>query len=456
VLSRPNTRSFTPMKDLRTSASRRGRLDWRQVGILYGREMRSSLREKTIVINSILLPLFLYPFILWAGFTGLLFVRGQTEGLVSRVVVRGWPKGHSALRRILERDEQIQFSSPRGALAEEDRLIQEGKLEARLEFLPAPDTVGRLTNNFQAHLTYNESKERSTMARQRIAAAIQQYREDWLKREAHTYGVQAADWQVFALATQNVASSKQMGTFLLGLMLPVLFVVMVAMGCFYPAVDATAGERERNTWETLMSTAASRVSIVTAKYLHVVTLGGLAGVLNLFAMALTVKPIFAPLLAEAGETFDFRVPLVALPVMVLAAVLLAGFVAAGMMIFAAFARTFKEGQAMIMPFYLIVLLPVMFLQVPGLKLTLPLAFLPVVNVTMMIRETISGTFHWLPMAATLVVSLAMIAGCVRLAAFILQFEDVVLGSYEGGLKRFLRARVWRWSKPAAAAPEVTP
>ena len=289
--------------------------------------------------------------ILWAGFTGLMFVQGQTEGLVSRVIVRGWPKGHSTLRRSLERDEQLQFARPRSTPAEEDKLIQEGKLDVRLEFRPAPELGGAVTNNFQARLTYNQSKERSTTARERIATAIQHYREDWLKREARTNGIPASDWQVFALTTQNVASSKQMGAFLLGLMLPVLFVVMVAMGCFYPAVDATAGERERNTWETLMSTAAFRVNIVAAKYLHVVTLGGLAGVLNLFALAVTLKPIFAPLLAAAGETIDFRVPLVALPVMALAAVLLAGFVAAGLMIFASFARTFKEGQAMITPFY---------------------------------------------------------------------------------------------------------
>ena len=44
---------------------------------------------------------------------------------------------------------------------------------------------------------------------------------------------------------------------------------LVAVGCFYPAIDSTAGERERSTWETLMTVSASRGSIIAAKYLYV-------------------------------------------------------------------------------------------------------------------------------------------------------------------------------------------
>ena len=99
--------------------------------------------------------------------------------------------------------------------------------------------------------------------------------------------------------------------------------------------------------------AAARRSIVTAKYLYVATLGCLAGVLNVAAMLATMRPILAPLLARTGEQLEFTVSPWRLPVVLLGAVLLAGFVAAGMMIFAVFARTFKEGQAMITPFYML-------------------------------------------------------------------------------------------------------
>ena len=80
-----------------------------------------------------------------------------------------------------------------------------------------------------------------------------------------------------------------------------------------------------------------------------------------------------------------------------------------MMLFAAFARTFKEGQAMITPFYMLILLPVVMLQAPGAKLSLSLALVPIANVTLMVREAVSGSFPLLPIAVTILVSLVLIA-----------------------------------------------
>jgi ABC-type Na+ efflux pump permease subunit len=232
-----------------------------------------------------------------------------------------------------------------------------------------------------------------------------------------------------------------MGRFILGLMLPLFFVIMVAIGSFYPAVDATAGERERGTWETLMTVAVPRTSVVTAKYLYVATFGCLAGSLNLIAVTATMGPVLAPLMARTGERLEFSVPLTAIPVMLASAVLLAGFVAAGMMLFASFARTFREGQSMITPFYMLILLPVMFLQTPGLRFSMALASVPVINVTMMVREAITGVFHWPQIGVTVAVSLAAVAVCIWAASAILRVEEVVMGSYAGGLWGFVRERV---------------
>jgi sodium transport system permease protein len=421
---------------------------FRDIWVLYRRELRSALRERTIVVNSILIPILLYPFILWAMFTGITFVQGQTEGAVSRIMVIDWPRTHEALKRELERDRRIQLV-PAATLDAAEQQVRTGDLDAAATFAEAARTG--LADNFQLRVTVNKSKERSAAALERLRAILDRYREGWLSREASGRGITPVAWQVFTVESHNVASNKQMGALLLGMMLPLFFVIMVAVGCFYPAIDATAGERERNTWETLMTVAASRRAIVTAKYLYVATVGGVAGLLNLAAMTLSMKPILAPLLAAGGETIEFSMPAAALPVLAAAAILLAGFVSAGMMIFASFARTFKEGQSMITPFYMLILLPVMFLQVPGLEFSFLLAALPVINVTMMVREAISGTFHWPQIGVTICVSLGLIAASLRLAAFILRFEDVMLGSYGGRLAGFVRERVLKRAGGSARA-----
>jgi len=416
---------------------------WSQIRTIYRYELRGALRERTIVINSILIPIFLYPLIMWAGFTGVMFIQGHSDSTKSRIAVLNVPREHPGLRARFERDRRINIV--RDASATPDQ-IQRGNLDAIVEFVSPEAERAALPGNFTAKITFNGSKDRSNSARQRVEGAIERYRRDWVAREGRKLGISDAEWAGFKMTSRNLASEKQMGGFVLGMLIPVLFVVMVAAGCFYPAIDCTAGERERNTWETLMSSAAKRVHIVVAKYLYVTTLGGLAGALNLVAFALTLKPMFAPLLAQAGVTFNFAVPPAAIPLLILAAVLLAGFVAAGMMIFASFARTFKEGQAMIMPFYLLVMLPPIVLQSPGIQFTTTLALIPVVNVAMMVRSVVTGIYPWVQIGITIAVSLAMIALCVRLAAFILRFEDVMAGAYNGSIKQFFRERLFGKAK----------
>ncbi|MFQ5656045.1 MAG: ABC transporter permease [Candidatus Methylomirabilales bacterium] len=417
-------------------------MSWRDARTLYLFEIRAALRERTIVINSILIPILLYPFILWVTFTGLIFVQGQTERFVSRVVINDLPKDHDGLLSQLQEEEQVEVLPSRAA-TESLEQMKSGDVDALVEFLPPSNRGGALDGNFRVRLTTYSSREQSEIARRRLVDILDRYRDDWLKREAAEVGLSKAEWQVFALERRNVASRKEMGAFILGQILPLFFVIMVAVGCFYPAVDATAGERERNTWETTMTMAVARSSIVAAKYLYVATFGFVAGAVNLAAMAVTMGPILAPLLARDRDVMEFSLPMNGLPILVVGAVLLACFLAAGMMIFAAFARTFREGQSMITPFFLLALLPVLFLQVPGIEFTPMLAMIPVVNVTMMVREAISGTFHWLPIMITIGVELAAVTLCIWVAAFILRFEDLVVGSYNGSAGTFLRDRLLR-------------
>jgi sodium transport system permease protein len=213
-------------------------------------------------------------------------------------------------------------------------------------------------------------------------------------------------------------------------------------------VDATAGERERSTWETLMSVAASRLNIVLSKYFYVATVGCMAGLLNLTAMAVSMSTIMHPLVARSGADFSFSVPTSSLPILVIGALVLAGFIAAGMMLFAAFARTFKEGQSMITPFYLLIIMPAALLNQPDMEFSLGMAVIPVVNVVMMVREAIMGSSQLVPVILTLGSSLMAIGLCMMAARFVLQYEDVVMGSYSGSFATFFKERLLKRRRDA--------
>jgi sodium transport system permease protein len=412
----------------------------RDILTLYRHELRMAFRERSIVVGSILMPLVLYPLILWLAFTGITFVQGQTEGQVARIVVRHPPVAHPALSSALKVTDRFQVVTEADARRAVER-VRTGDVDAVVAFTPAEGGAAALSGNFTVALTFDASKERSVAARDRIASAVERYRDDWLEREAKTRNVPGAEWGTFTVADRDVSTGRQIGARILSLMLPLFFVIMVAIGCFYPAIDSTAGERERGTWETMLTLSVPRTRVVLAKYLSVATLGCLAGLINVAAMLATIRPILSPLLARTGEQLEFTISPWSLPVVLLGAMLLAGFTAAGMMIFAVFARTFKEGQAMITPFYLLLFVPIFFMQDPEVVLTTRRALLPVMNVALMIREAILGRLPWTEIALTCLVSVALIALCIRIATFILRFEDVVIGSYGGSFARFFSRRI---------------
>jgi len=411
--------------------------NWADTKLLFRRELRSALRDRNIVVNSILLPIFLYPTLLWLAYTGISFVGGQTEGFSSRVMLKNLPEEHALLKIDLERTQQIELKTSSDPVAD----IRAGELDLLVEFLPSPAGVTGLKSNLQVLLTYDKSKDRSDLARSRVAERVARYRDHLLETEARRLGLSPAQLQQFWLESRNVATSRQMGQFILGLMLPLFLVIMLSVGCMYPAIDSTAGEREKSTWETLMTVATSRGNIVLAKYLYVATMASVAGMLNLAAMLFSMKSILAPLLGDRAEGFSFQVPLTAVPLIVAVTILLALFIAAGMMILASFARTFKEGQSLVSPFYIATFLPIMFLQVPGLEFTPTLALIPIVNVVMVFREAIAGVYHWPLISITLAVEVLTVALALWLAVTILKYEDFVLGSYGGNFGKFVKERL---------------
>lgn len=416
----------------------------RDVWLWYRMEIRSALRERNIVINSLLLPLLLYPAMLWLMLSGFTFVQGQTQGLTSRVTIAGDAAAGEALAEHLRSLPKMEIVAGGADEATIDARIRAGELDAlvvveavREPVLTKPSLLG--SARFVAH--YDASKDRSRLASDRLERAIDAIRRDVLFDEAAARGIGTDAWQAFHVGTVDTASREDIGALILKLLVPTILMVMVSMGCFYPAIDTTAGERERNTWETALSVAASRSSIVTAKYLYVATFGAVAGLLNIAAMVVSLGPILQQFAKGAGDKATFAFPITAIPITALGTILVALFVAAGLMILASFARTFKEGQSMASPFYLAAILPIMLLQSPDVEFTKTLAVIPVANVAMVVREAITGVFNWPLIGLTMFVELVVIAICLWIATRVLAYEDVLVGGFNGSFFKFVSQRL---------------
>ena len=227
----------------------------------------------------------------------------------------------------------------------------------------------------------------------------------------------------------------------LATVVPLILLLMTATGAVYPAIDTTAGERERGTLETLVAAPVSRVNLLLGKFVAVWAVAVLTAAANLFAMTVTVYAV-----GLDGVLFAGGVPWWSVPATLGLLTLTAAFFAAVLLAVTSAARSFKEAQAYLIPLMLCCLAPGGLALTPSVSLTVGWAAVPLVNLVLLSREALGGTADPLA-AAVAVLSTLCYAGLGLSVAARIFGTDAILYGGPGGWKEFL--------KPAAA-PGGTP
>jgi ABC-2 type transport system permease protein/sodium transport system permease protein len=202
-------------------------------------------------------------------------------------------------------------------------------------------------------------------------------------------------------------------------LVPLILILMTITGAVYPAIDLTAGERERGTLEILVAAPVPRFELLTAKYISVVTVAVLNAVVNLVCMTITVKwsGIKAPGLQELSIGVLLQVFALLL--------LFAAFFSAVLLCLTSFARSFKEAQAYLIPLMLASLGPGIMAMMPGLKLDHVLASLPLVNIVLMARDLFESGVDAVNGTIVVVTTLLYALAALSLAARVFGAESVL-------------------------------
>ena len=431
-------------------------LNVRLLWILYRHELRSSLRAKNIVVSSILIPLVLYPVMMWAIFAGITFVQGQQEGQDSRLVTVGGeaaPALMAALADLTGVSVTPISLEDEPSIARAREALLTGSVDGLVFFPTALPPGDELDGNRDVRIEMHEGLGRSRQAVARIREVLGDVRAERISEAREALGIAPETWAAFEVVRQDQSSPEDRTRLLLALMVPIFTVVIVALASFYPAIDTTAGERERSTWETLMTLSVPRRTLVWAKFLQVATLGATGGLLNLVALALSLRWILAPMAGDDGDALGGTgLTVSVIPILLLGTALLALLVAALMLVFTVFARSFKEGQAMVSPIYMLLILPPALLVQPDLEASLTLALIPVLSTVLLLREGLTGDLTPLLAMTSLGSMLVTALLATAFAQWVMGREEVLAGSTDGGIVPFLRRTLRRTPTPNNAQP----
>lgn len=418
---------------------------WRATWWVARKELITSFRDRQTAIYTIVLPIALYPVLFWLMIQGALLVQGRREHTTVRVGVASapedeipeqllpainWAPGSAEGEPEGQRVEFVETTPLPRALSAE---------EAYLNWVQ-PEADGRDAVLFVAPLdggptliAYDSTDSRSKLAQRRLRSRLEHFAETERELAATRAGIDPRALHPVATDMHNLAPDEEMGAFVLSLLFPLLLVLMSVMGAFYPAVDLTAGERERGTFETTMILPIPRLAVHLGKILAVCLSALVATSLNLLALGLSAGHLLD--MIASGKGIVIELPASALISIMPLALLFTFCVSALLTGIAALAKSFKEGQALLGPVQMIFILPAMTSVLPGLELTTRTALIPVVNVVMAFRAMLRG--ESLPLEYTLTaVSLGVYAAlAILFAVRILSREALGLSNETIPLKR---------------------
>jgi sodium transport system permease protein len=364
-------------------------MDLRRVGIVYRKEIVESLRDRRTVISTIVIPLILFPLI-FVAFTG--FATGVMKSVQaerSKIAIIG-AEHAPKLMAIVNKAGAFEMVSGEDF----ETKIVEKELRAVLE-IPAGFEDRRSTNTPRVTIHFHAGEFRSRTAVGNLQEVLRGYRDQVVLGTLAQKGLAKEALVPFSVVEKNAAPPKKVTANTVGGLVPYMIIFLTFVGCMAPALDLTVGEKERGTMETVLASAIGRTELVVGKFFVVVTISAVTTIMALLSNALTLLiPTLIVREATKGSSMPLDVSGVGvLGIFILVAPLTVTFAATQMAI-ATMARNYREAQTYVSPLMMVALVPAVAGLLPGFDINMKLAWVPILNVCLVAREVLAGTFHW--------------------------------------------------------------
>jgi sodium transport system permease protein len=267
---------------------------WKRAAIILRKECLDALRDRRTLLMILLPPLLVGPLFLMLIFN---LIATQSERAQTLTLTVQGSEHAPALIAFLERQQVTLKALP----DDYENQIRRGRIDIALiipESFSDDVAAGRAAT---VQLVYDRSRDRSQVIIAQVEHLLAAHGREWGRMRLLLRGIAPEVAAPLRIQATNLATPQQSGALLLSL---IAFYALFATltGGMAVALDASAGERERQSLQPLLITPAQPFEIVTGKW-------AAAAVVNTFVVALTLAGFyltlrFAPLPA-VGMPFLF-------------------------------------------------------------------------------------------------------------------------------------------------------
>ncbi|MCK4660626.1 MAG: CPBP family intramembrane metalloprotease [Phycisphaerae bacterium] len=440
-----------------------------RIRVIYTKELVDILRDRRTLIAMIVVPVLLYPLLMLGAAQA---ISVQTSLLRKDAIVLATPNAEQQafLAKLIAEDRAaLEYEADVSTNGEQDSAGQAEPLETPVLDAsrdPAGRTLEELVRAREIHvgvriigyrsfepffgqmsfeLAYDPEEARSRCAAVQVEEFLQRCERRLIDLRLHYYRVPVEAIEPIKVEHKTLATAGSV----LSQILPLILVLMTITGAIYPAIDLTAGERERGTLETLMVCPVPVIELIVGKFLVIATIAIMGAVLNLSSISATVY--FGGFQAMLSGSQDASFPFAVFPIILLALIPFAILFSAIMIAVCSYAHTFKEAQNYITPIILAALVPGGIAALPATTLSGPMLIMPVANMVLLTRELllgategriIGGNVTWSALAWVLASTVLYASAAVAVAAKIFGTESVIFAD-TGSIRSAFSRRMFR-------------
>jgi sodium transport system permease protein len=389
----------------------------REIRVVYRKELTEMLRDRRTIISMVVVPLLLFP-VMMLGIGSLASsLMGTAKKEIPVVMVAGGEDSPRLMAK-LHSAEEFRFET---AQADFTSQVSDKKIRAAVVVPPGFDAAEQSGAAQTITIDYYEGDVNSSLAADKLEKYFDDLRDETVKQRMMARQISVAVLEPFKVEQKNVAPPEKVAGATLGGFIPYLVIIMCFTGAMYPAMDLTAGEKERGTLETILSSPISRTDLVLGKFLTVLTASLTSAVLAVTSMGVSFYYGQNLLSAGAGEpSMHIQIGLRAVLAVLLMGLPLSMFFSALLLAVSLFAKSFREADTYKTPLAFAIVIPAVVSMLPGIDLNVRTAMIPVLGTSLVGKDLVSGTYHW--GYITMIFGMSCVYAAVALAVTIVLFN----------------------------------
>lgn len=356
---------------------------------LFKRELTDIFRDRKTLIMMVLVPLLLYPLLIVGMALITSAVASDQEEKLYEVAFYQVDE-QDKIKDVLEKNkEELSYELTIVSTENPEKDLMEKKLDA---YVSSEEKDGKV----QYYIHYLSAETDSCTAADVLFDGMELLREELRKEKVAELNLDetAVLYPISYEQTDMSTKEESMGS-MLGSIIPMLMITSICLGAIYPAIDVTAGEKERGTLETLLTLPVTNFELIMSKFLAVSVIACISAFLNIISMAGAFGFMFSFLADSAGGVvFDFASFIPAIVISIVIMMVFALFVTAACMCVCIFAKSFKEANNYITPVLLVFMFASYSAMLPDFKLTTGTAAIPIINITLLIKDIFNFQYNY--------------------------------------------------------------